>query len=172
MERGCRRVLYLRPQIDTAQERLREQGVRDICQASGVQLEVRFAPIDFSNIDVWDERYTVGNTEDGIRLTARLLEMASGILSETRDGDAIITSWATWTHFFRKIDSDRNIVYAELANNGENWLAANFYTRLPNYETGVACAEEIISLMRGGAPSARIIKLTNVIEPKIEPRRH
>lgn len=172
VERGCRRVLYLRPQIDTAQERLREQGVRDICQASGVQLEVRFAPIDFSNIDVWDERYTVGNTEDGIRLTARLLEMASGILSETRDGDAIITSWATWTHSFRKIDSGRNIVYAELANNGENWLAANFYTRLPNYETGVACAEEIISLMRGGAPSARIIKLTNVIEPKIEPRRH
>ena len=172
VERGCRRVLYLRPQIDTAQERLREQGVRDICQASGVRLEVHDAPIDLSNIDIWDERYTVGNTEDGIRLTARLLEMASRILSETHDGDAIITSWATWTHFFRKVDSERNIVYAELANNGESWLAANFYTRLPNYETGVACADEVISLMRGGAPSARIIKLTNVIEPRIEPRRH
>lgn len=61
---------------------------------------------------------------------------------------------------------------AELANNGENWLAANFYTRLPNFETGIACAEEILSLMRGNAPSARIIKLTNVIEPKLEPRRH
>ncbi|MBM6815769.1 LacI family DNA-binding transcriptional regulator [Olsenella uli] len=171
VERGCRRVLYLRPQIDTAQERLREQGVRDVCEETGTRLEVRYAPIDLSNIDVWDERYTVGNTEDGLALTARLLEMASGILSETRDGDAIITSWATWTHFFRKVRPNRGIIYAELANNGENWLAANFYTRLPNYETGVVCADEIISLMRGGAPSARIIKLTNVIEPKIEPQR-
>ena len=172
LERGCRRVVYLRPRIDTAQERLRELGVRDICEASGVELLVREAPIDLHNIDVWDERYTVGNTEDGLKLSEELIETARRVLEETRDGDAVITSWATWTHFFRKIAPKRNLIYAELANNGENWLAANFYTRLPNFETGIACAEEILSLMRGNAPSARIIKLTNVIEPKLEPRRH
>ena len=172
IERGCRRVVYLRPRIDTAQERLRELGVRDICEASGVELLVREAPIDLHNIDVWDERYTVGNTEDGLKLSEELIDTARRVLEETRDGDAVITSWATWTHFFRKIAPKRNLIYAELANNGENWLAANFYTRLPNYETGIACAEEILSLMRGNAPSARIIKLTNVIEPKLEPRRH
>lgn len=172
IERGCRRVVYLRPRIDTAQERLRELGVRDICEASGVELLVREAPIDLHNIDVWDERYTVGNTEDGLVLSEELIETARDLLTEAEDGDAIITSWATWTHFFRKIAPERNLIYAELANNGENWLAANFYTRLPNYETGIACAEEVLSLMRGNAPSARIIKLTNVIEPKLEPRRH
>ena len=172
IERGCRRVVYLRPRIDTAQERLRELGVRDICEASGVELLVRAAPIDLHNIDVWDERYTVGNTEDGLKLSEELIDTARRVLEETRDGDAVITSWATWTHFFRKIAPKRNLIYAELANNGENWLAANFYTRLPNFETGIACAEEILSLMRGNAPSARIIKLTNVIEPKLEPRRH
>ena len=170
LERGCRRIVYLRPRIDTAQERLRELGVRDICEASGVRLLVREVPIDLRNIDVWDERYTVGNTEDGLRLSEELIETASRVLTETQDGDAVVTSWSTWTHFFRKIAPKRNLVYAELANNGENWLAANFYTRLPNYETGIACAEEILSLMRGGAPSARIIKLTNVIEPRIDSR--
>ena len=172
LERGCRRVVYLRPRIDTAQERLRELGVRDICEASGVELLVREAPIDLHNIDVWDERYTVGNTEDGLKLSEELMETARGVLEEARDGDAVITSWATWTHFFRKVAPERRLVYAELANNGENWLAADFYTRLPNYETGIACAEEILSLMRGNAPSARIIKLTNVIEPRLEPRQH
>ena len=172
IERGCRRVFYLRPQIDNAQEQLREQGVRDICQTSGARLLVRDAPIHLGNMAIWDERYTVGSTEDGIKLSEELLEMAEHILTEVDDGDAIITSWATWSHFFRKVGPERNIVYAELANNGENWLAANYYTRLPNYETGVACADEILSLMRGGAPSARIIKLTNVIAPRIESRRH
>lgn len=172
LERGCRRVIYLRPQIDTAQERLREQGVRDMCETSGAELLVREAPIDLHNIDVWDERYTVGNTEDGLRLSEELMGSARGVLEEARDGDAVITSWATWTHFFRKVAPERRLVYAELANNGESWLAADFYTRLPNYETGIACAEEILSLMRGNAPSARIIKLTNVIEPRLEPRQH
>ena len=172
LERGCRRVIYLRPQIDTAQERLREQGVRDMCETSGAGLLVREAPIDLHNIDVWDERYTVGNTEDGLKLSEELMESARGVLGEARDGDAVITSWATWTHFFRKVAPERRLVYAELANNGESWLAADFYTRLPNYETGIACAEEILSLMRGNAPSARIIKLTNVIEPRLEPRQH
>ena len=171
IDRGCRRVFYLRPQIDNAQERLREQGVTDICEASGARLLVRDAPIDLSNMAIWDERYTVSSTEDGLRLSEELLEMAEHILREVRDGDAIITSWATWSHFFRKVGPERSIVYAELANNGENWLAANFYTRLPNYETGVACADEILSLMQGGVPSARIIKLTNVIEPRIDSRR-
>lgn len=172
LERGCRRVIYLRPQIDTAQERLREQGVRDMCETSGAGLLVREAPINLHNIDVWDERYTVGNTEDGLKLSEELMESARGVLGEARDGDAVITSWATWTHFFRKVAPERRLVYAELANNGESWLAADFYTRLPNYETGIACAEEILSLMRGNAPSARIIKLTNVIEPRLEPRQH
>ena len=172
LARGCRRVVYLRPRIDTAQERLREQGVRDMCETSGAELLVREAPVDLHNIDVWDERYTVGNTEDGLKLSEELMETARGVLEEARDGDAVITSWATWTHFFRKVAPERRLVYAELANNGENWLAADFYTRLPNYETGIACAEEILSLMRGNAPSARIIKLTNVIEPRLEPRQH
>ena len=84
------------------------------------------------------------------------------------DGDAVISSWATWTHYFRRIEtqrgSRRRLTYAELANNGESWLAADLYTRLPNYEAGAACAEDVLALMRTGVPSARIMKLSNIIE--------
>ena len=168
LERGCRRVHYLRPQIETAQERLREQGVRDICQASGARLMVREMPISLSNLDVWDERYSVGNTDAGIRLSKEFLDAMTDLRSEVRPGDAVISSWATWTHYFRKVDHRRNIVYAELANNGESWLAADFYTRLPNYEAGMACADEVLSLMRGGAPSARTLRLANVVEARLD----
>ena len=82
------------------------------------------------------------------------------------DGDAVIASWSTWTHYFRKAEPTRDIVYAELANNGESWVASDLYTRMPNYDAGVACADEILSLVNGGACCARTIKLANVFEAR------
>lgn len=172
LESGCKKVLYMRPDIDTAQERLREQGVKEACDEAGIELLVRFAPITLDNIDVWDARYSVGDTQEGIALTETFRDAASQMLDELEDGDAVITSWASWTHHFRKIEqkrgSERSLVYAELANNGENWLAANYYTRLPNYETGIVCAEEVLALIRGASPTARSIKLTNVTEAPLD----
>lgn len=162
---GCERVLYFRPRVDTTQERLREEGIRAALDgAPEVELLVRDAPIGRNDIEVWDSRYYAFDAKDGIRLTERLIASARSALSEVKDGDAVIASWATWTHYFRKAEPERRIVYAELANNGESWTASNYYTRMPNYEAGEACAEEVLSLMRGGPPTARTLKLTNIVE--------
>ena len=165
LERGCPRVLYYKPQVDTAQERFRESGVRKAVDGwPEVELLVSHAPITSENIEVWDTRYSVGDTVDGIRLTEELMASARSALAHLDDGDAVIASWATWTHYFRKVVPDRRIVYAELANNGESWIASDYYTRMPNYEAGVTCAREILSLLHGNAHQALSVALSNVVE--------
>ena len=165
IEQGCPRILYYKPQVDTAQERLREAGVRKaVAEHPDIELIVCHAPISTKNIEVWDTRYSVGDTVDGIRLTEELIASAREALARLDDGDAVIASWATWTHYFRKAASDRKIVYAELANNGESWIASDFYTRMPNYEAGTICAQEILSLLGGGSHQALSVGLSNVVE--------
>lgn len=164
LESRPRHVLYFRPDMDNAQEELRERGVQEACEAAGVELIVRRAPITQGNLDTWDARYSVGDTEEGLELTDRFLECVCEALGPLEDGDAVISSWATWTHYFRKATPNRRLTYAELANNGESWIASNFYTRMPNFEAGVTCAEEILSLMRGGVACARNIRLSNIVE--------
>ncbi len=166
------RLFYFRPRIDTCQETLREEGVRDACEQAGVELCVRLAPIDEKNMEAWDSRYVMAMTDEGLAVDAEFVATAATVLDELSDGDVLVSSWATWTHTFRALDSrrpgpNRKVTYVELASNGENWRAAHLYTRLPNYEAGVACADELLALVRGGAPSAKSIKLTNIIEAPV-----
>lgn len=171
-EKGCTSVCYLRPLIDTAQETLREAGVRSACNEANIPIAICETPITLDNLEIWDARYSVGDTEDGLRLTQEFIDCVGSMLPKVPEGGAVISSWATWTHYCRRCETERHstkhITYAELANNGESWLAADLYTRLPNYTTGEACAEEILSLLRGNAPSARSIKLSNIIEATLE----
>ena len=169
LKSGCPRVLYYKPQVDTAQERLREAGVRKaVAERPEVELLVCHAPITSQNIEVWDTRYSVGDTVDGIRLTEELIASARTALARLDDGDAVIASWATWTHYFRKAASDRKIIYAELANNGESWIASDFYTRMPNYEAGTTCAQEMLSLLRGNPRQSLSVGLSNVVELNVD----
>lgn len=172
LENKCKKVLYFYPTINTAQERLRLEGVKSACKEAGVICIAKQAPITLDNLGTWDARYSVGDTDEGIALTEEFLAAAADALKVLNDGDAVITSWATWTHHFRKVETQREkarkLIYAELASSGENWLAANYYTRLPNFETGKVCAAEIVALINGSIPSARSIKLTNVIEAPLD----
>lgn len=161
------RVLYVRPQIDTPQERLREQGVREACEGADAGLIVRELPVTLENLDVWDAHYSVGDTEEGLRLMEQVMGEVERLLALLSAGDAIVTSWAGWTHLFRKAARGVPLVTAELANNGENRLAADLYTTLPNFEAGVACADEVLSLAHGGVPCARTLKLSNVVEASL-----
>ncbi len=170
-----RRLIYFRPRIDTAQERLREEGVRAACEKADVKMIVRSAPLDETNMEIWDARYSVGSTEEGMALNRDFYGIVAQILGEMRDGDVVVSSWAGWTHSFRKLSTYLNkhpscITYVELANNGESWRAADFYTRLPNYEAGVACAEELLALLHSGVPSARLMKLTNIVKASTDAR--
>ena len=165
LARGPKRLLYVRPSTDTAQERLREEGVRLACERRGFDgLLVGALPVTLENIDVWDTRYSVGNTAEGLTLTNKFLSVVEQHLSQLSANDAVLSSWSGWTHYYRKLATDLGLVTGELANNGENHLAADFYTVLPNYEAGVACVDELFSLIKSGCPTARTLKLTNVIE--------
>lgn len=163
--RGPARLLYVRPDIDTPQELLRERGVRAAAEAAGdVELLVRRLPVTLENLDTWDAHYSVGDTEEGLRLMEGVMGVVGELLALVGPGDAIVSSWAGWTHYFRKAAGRVDFVTGELANNGENRLAADLYTTLPNFEAGVACADEVLSLARGGVPQARTLKLSNVVE--------
>ena len=165
---GPSRVLYVRPGTDTPQERLREAGVRDaMAAAPDSELQVGELPVTFDNLDVWDARYSVGDTEDGLRLMERFLCVVEGLVRGLSHGDAVIASWAGWTHYFRKVAPALSLVTGELANNGENRLAADYYTVLPNFEAGIACADELASLAAGAGPTARTLKLTDIVDAKL-----
>lgn len=158
-------VVYLRPRMDNAQERLREQGVRDaLLVVSDVKLSVCELPIDLENLELWDRRYLVGNTAEVDELTRSVMETIRSATCTLVDGDAVISSWAGWSNFVHAACSDTRIVCAELANNGERNIGARWCTRLPNYEAGCACAEEVLTLMGRAQPSARTLKLTTIVE--------
>lgn len=165
--RGPARVLYVRPSTDTPQERLRELGVRDVCDAAGIPLEVGEMPVTLDNIDVWDAHYSIGDTADALELMERFMAEVEALTTRLSRRDAVISSWAGWTHYFRKLAPELALVTGELANNGENRLAADFYTALPNFEAGVACADELCSLVGGSGPSARTLKLTDCVEASL-----
>lgn len=160
-----RRVLYVRPGIDTPQERDRSRGLADaLSEHPETELTTVTAPVTLDNLDVWDLRYSVGTTPEGDRLTAAFAETLSDALADLEAGDAVIASWSGWTESIRYRCRERGIITAELANNGESNFYPDFYTRLPNFDAGVACADELLSLIDGKPSSARILHLTSVCD--------
>lgn len=162
---GPARVLYVKPDIDTPQERDRERGLLDALEAHPeTELIIVTTPVTLENLDVWDLRYSVGTTPEGDRLTAAFSEILRRAVDDLDRGDAVIASWSGWTESIRYRCRERGIITAELANNAESNFYPDFYLRLPNFDAGVACADEMLSLIDGKPSSARILHLTNVCD--------
>ena len=121
-------------------------------------------PITLENLDTWDRRYSVGATPEGDRLTAEFADTLRRAVAGLTRGDAVIASWSGWTEPIRYRCRERGILTAELANNGESNFYPDLYMRLPNFDAGVACADELLSLIDGKPSSARILHLTNVLD--------
>lgn len=165
LEREPARILYVRPNIDTPQERDRARGLEDALDAHpATELEVVTTPITLENLDTWDLRYSVGATPEGDRLTAEFADTLRRAVAGLERGDAVIASWSGWTEPIRYRCRERGILTAELANNGESNFYPDLYMRLPNFDAGVACADELLSLIDGKPSSARILHLTNVLD--------
>ena len=170
LSRHPRRLLYLRPDIDKAQEREREVGVRAaVAQSGSTELVVCTVPVTLDNLDTWDMRYSVGDTTEGGKLTTKFVEVVREAASMLRDGDAVVSSWSTWTDLFRHFCGDRSFVYGELANNGEARFAPGFYTRMPNLQVGEACADELLGRIAGKGAEQRVIRLDDVIDTNNAP---
>lgn len=158
--RAARRVLYLRPEMDTPQERLRERAVREAAASHpGIELDVCRVPIDASNVEAWDERYSRGSTEQTRelvdQLVRRFVEHARGLQA----GDAVICSWSNWIEAIRAMSPVSGLVYGELACNGETLITADYFTRLPNVETGALCARLVLAQVDGGEPRHELVGL-------------
>lgn len=166
IERCPRRVLYVKPQMATAQEEQRGAGLHDVLDAHPhielIEVEV---PITLGNLDTWDLRYSVGITDEGEELTSAFMETILHASEPLEAGDAVIASWSGWTEPIRQLYRYRGIITAELANNGESHFHPDFYTRMPNFDAGVACADELLSRLDGKPVSARLLRLTNIVSP-------
>ncbi|MCI6274478.1 MAG: LacI family transcriptional regulator [Coriobacteriaceae bacterium] len=160
-----RHLLYLRPDIDKAQEMERERGVREAMRAHPeTELRVCTVPVTLDNLSVWDARYSVGNDAKSGELTKRFVSILRQAASDLSKGDAVVASWSTWTDLFRRFCAEDGLIFGELANNGETRFAPGFYTRLPNVEVGRACAELLLRLLAGKPPEARVIQLNDIID--------
>ena len=166
IERCPRWVLYVKPQMATAQEEQRGAGLHDVLDAHPhielIEVEV---PITLGNLDTWDLRYSVGITDEGEELTSAFMETILHASEPLEAGDAVIASWSGWTEPIRQLYRYRGIITAELANNGESHFHPDFYTRMPNFDAGVACADELLSRLDGKPVSARLLRLTNIVSP-------
>ena len=156
-----RKVLYLRPQIQNAQETQREQGVREVAQRfPSCALEVAEVPITSENLDVWDVRYSHGATAANHELVSKLvgsfLERAQGMGA----GDAVVCSWSSWIEAIRAASPVAGLTFAELASNGEALIAADYYTRLPNVATGALCAKLLLEQVEGKPSRHELVPLS------------
>ena len=165
LERAPKRMVYVMPDIDSPQERMRIEGLHEaLASHPEVKLSLAVVPVNLSNLDTWDLRYSVGTTREGDQLTMQLVATMMHACESLEAGDAVVASWSGWTEPIRYRCRERGIITAELANNGESNFYPDFYTRLPNFDAGVACADELLSLLDGKPPASRILRLTNVLE--------
>ncbi len=165
LERRPHKLLYIKPQTNTPQESLREEGLREALRRHPqVELRVISVPINLKNLDTWDLRYSIGETQEGHELTESFMQIVQDESRWLEAGDALVASWSGWTDPFRYQLGERGIITAELANNGESHFNPDYYTRLPNFDAGVACAEAILARLDGKSSSSHVIRLTSIVE--------
>lgn len=156
-------VAYIRPEVDTAQERLREEGVRAACAAAGVpEPFVGYIPIGRAALASYDaERSWPGSPADVTRKDFSNLAsmMHSSFGSKVRDGDLIICSWAGWSGIMRQASGYHRSLYGDLASGLNSAFSADAYAVMPNYEAGEACVSQVIDQIEGQAPCAMELPL-------------
>lgn len=158
-------LLYLRPDIDKAQERLRELGVRAALEAHPeTELRICTIPVTLESLETWDIRYTLGAMGHNTELTNKFIEKVQSAAMTLEAGDAVVSSWSTWTDMFRQFCPNNGLIFAELANNGESRFAPGFYMRLPNIEIGQACADSLLRLLDGKPSETRLLNLDDIID--------
>lgn len=165
LEEHPRQLLYLRPDIAKAQEEERERGVREaMAEHPECQLSICTVPVTLENLESWDIRYSVGITDRGRELTDRFVQTVRSAATGLCPGDAVVSSWSTWTDLFRSFCPSAGLIFGELANNGETRFSPGHYLRLPNIEVGRTCADALLRLIEGKPAEARTLKLTDIID--------
>ena len=169
LKRKACRVAYIRPEVDTAQERLREEGVRSACADLGApEPFVGYVPIGRATLASYDADRPAqgaatqnGTTADITRTDySRLAYMVHASLAdEVRDGDLIICSWAGWTGIMRQVSGYLLSLFGDLASSTSSAFSADAYAVMPNYEAGEACVTQLVGQIGGRPPEATVLPL-------------
>ena len=128
------------------------------------QLSICTVPVTLENLESWDIRYSVGITDQGRDLTDRFVQTVRTSAQGLEPGDAVVSSWSTWTDLFRSFCPSQGLIFGELANNGETRFSPGLYLRLPNVEVGHTCADALLRLIEGKPAETRTLKLTDIID--------
>ena len=136
----CRKTLfYVRPTLSNAQESKREAGVRRAAaQFPQKQLIVGKMPASYQSTDEADQLlrgFPNASMQNPSLRPAFFKEVETLLLPMMEclePGDAILSSWATWTRFLRWLRRDVPLITGELANNGEDFSGGDIYARMPN----------------------------------------
>ena len=163
----CRKTLfYVRPTLSNAQESKREAGVRRAAaQFPQKQLIVGKMPASYQSTDEADQllRGCPNASMQNPSLRPAFFKEVETLLLPMMEclepGDAILSSWATWTRFLRWLRRDVPLITGELANNGEDFSGGDIYARMPNFQAGQCCAQLLLRALAGNAPESRVLSI-------------
>lgn len=141
IKHGAKRLLYLRPDIDTLQERERESGLQNaLCLSPEISLVTERVPghLLLSN----DYHLHEGNSRP---LFAHLQDAVRQRCGQLSGRDAVICSWGLYIEpvYAAAMLLSPALQIAGLASgslNPQGWKNLS-YSVLPNYQAGVLCAE-------------------------------
>ena len=162
LSRRAGRVVYIRPEVATAQETLRQAGVEDACRAAGVPApRVVRAAISRDTLASFDADMGDSAADRSLPNDAQCL-MALPLTSILNDADVVVCSWAGWSGMVRVMSGQLLPLYADLASDLRSSFSADVYGLMPNYEAGEACVMQLVDQIEGAAPRASILPIQPV----------
>ena len=158
LSRQSGRVVYIRPEFESRQEALREQGVTEACRAAGVDDPVVVTvSIGAATLASFDEDKGVTGYDEPVTDYIQLVGLP--LLDILHDGDLVVCSWAGWSGIVRTISGKLLSLYADLANDLHSSFSADYFGVMPNYEAGEACVEQVIAQIGGAPPTSRLLPI-------------
>lgn len=155
------RLVYVRPEVQTPQETLREEGVRAACAEAGrVEPVIVQVSIDYRELASFDAHRSAGSVVQGDRDSGyvnmlRLLKRAA--VGALRDGDVVVASWSGWSRVLQAIVPVQGAIYADLASDGLSMIGTKLFSQLPNLEAGRTCVSEVLQQITGAASGHHVL---------------
>lgn len=143
-EHNARRILYIRPENDTLQERERESGLRDaLYRHPEISLFVEKIPAHVANpVFPWTE------IQENRNLSSYLKSLVQKYAKNLSACDAIVCSWGIYVEpvYAEAMSHCQLLQIASLATGNlslDSWKNLS-YSMLPSYQAGMLCADLIL----------------------------
>ncbi len=159
---GHKRLLYIRPSVNNAQETLREEGVRQACAEANATENLIVIDVDVQ-IQLDDEfaDTRLEMSEDPTHSYAFYLDTTFRKLlsGRIRPGDAIVCSWPGWSAIIRSAFPLPNVMFTDLASESLSMSGTDAFCVMPNAQAGKVCVDTLVSLIEGSAPQSHLLPI-------------